>query len=137
MAEYTLNVQHLDKILNKWNERRSLVLWNRLPGKAQTENIKDDNNKMETRSTKRMHKIFMDEPIGSKPCTDIPGISVALGKRLSDLGFDKAYCVLGQFLLFKKDRELFEIWLHLEISANKRHSELCYECLNEWCNQFL
>lgn len=92
---------------------------------------------METRSSKRAHNIFIGEPIKNKPCTDLPGISVVLGKRLTDIGFDKAYCVLGQLLLLKKDKELFQTWLHIEVSANKWQSILCYECLLEWCDQFL
>jgi len=92
---------------------------------------------METRTSKRIHNMFVNEPIGSKPCTDLPGISVVLGKRLGDIGFDKAYSVLGQFLLLKKDKELFQSWLHLEVSANKWQSERCYDCLQEWCDQFL
>lgn len=81
--------------------------------------------------------MFVDEPMGNKSCTDLPGISVVLGKRLSDAGFDKAYCVFGQFLLLKKNKELFQEWLNMEVAANKWQSERCYKCLLEWCNQFL
>jgi hypothetical protein len=92
---------------------------------------------METRNSKRIHSMFVSEPIGSKPCTDLPGISLVLGKRLADIGFDKAYCLLGQFLLLKKDKDLFQEWLNLEVYANKRQSDRCYECLLEWSDQFL
>ena len=92
---------------------------------------------METRDSKRLHNIFISEPIIDKPCTDLPGISVVLGKKLTDIWFDKAYCILGQFLLLKKDKELFQMWLNIEVSANKWQSERCYECLLEWCDQFL
>lgn len=81
--------------------------------------------------------MFVDEPMGNKPCTELPGISVVLGKRLSDAGFDKAYSIFGQLLLLKKDKELFQEWLNMEVAANKWQSERCYECLLEWCDQFL
>ena len=39
------------------------------------------------------------------------GIGDVLGKRLESKGFDKAYVVLGQFLLLKKNRDLFVEWI--------------------------
>ena len=48
---------------------------------------------METRTSKRI-RVFVNEPIGSKPCTDLPGISVVLGKRLVDRGFGIADAAL-------------------------------------------
>jgi barrier-to-autointegration factor len=88
--------------------------------------------------SRKSHRIFVSEPIQDKSVTELPGISTVLGKRLADNGFDKAYCVLGQYLLLKKDKNLFEEWLKMEpINANQWQASRCVECLNEWCEEFL
>jgi hypothetical protein len=35
-------------------------------------------------------------------------ISQVLGKKLEEMDFDKAYVVLGRFLVLKKDEDLFQ-----------------------------
>ena len=62
-------------------------------------------------TTTKKHRRFVSEPMGDKPVTDLAGIGPAIGGRLIEKGFDKAYVVLGQFLLLKKDRDLFVAWL--------------------------
>ena len=47
--------------------------------------------------------------MGQKPVTQLAGIGEALGGRLASKGFDKAYVVLGQFLLLKMNEELFKV----------------------------
>ena len=58
----------------------------------------------------------MAEPMGEKPVTDLAGIGDVLGKRLESKGFDKAYVVLGQFLLLKKDKDLFVDWIKVAMT---------------------
>ncbi len=75
--------------------------------------------------------------MGEKEVTAVAGIGDVLGKRLKDKGFDKAYVLLGQFLLLKKDEELFREWLKDTCGANSNQAGNCYECLNEWCKAFI
>lgn len=49
----------------------------------------------------------------------------------------QAYVVLGQFLLLKKDVELFTEWLKDVSGANVRQAGSCAQCLKEWCDAFL
>lgn len=88
-------------------------------------------------TTTKKHRRFVSEPMGDKPVTDLAGIGPAIGGRLIEKGFDKAYVVLGQFLLLKKDRELFVAWLQETTAANRKYSNDCYNCLSDWCDEFL
>jgi hypothetical protein len=54
-----------------------------------------------------------------------------------DAGFDKAYVVLGQFLVLRKDEEMFLDWIKTTVGANKKQAGDCYNCLKEWCDAFL
>ena len=75
--------------------------------------------------------------MGEKKVTQLAGIGETLGKRLEEKGFDKAYVVLGQFLVLKKDEEMFLDWIKEECGANKKQGGDCYTCLKEWCDAFL
>ncbi|XP_071081162.1 barrier-to-autointegration factor A-like [Haliotis cracherodii] len=88
-------------------------------------------------STSAKHRNFVSEPMGEKPVTELAGIGEVLGGRLCEAGFDKAYVVLGQFLVLKKDDELFQEWLKETCSANAKQSRDCYICLKDWCDSFL
>jgi len=88
-------------------------------------------------TTTKKHRRFVSEPMGDKPVTELAGIGPAIGGRLIEKGFDKAYVVLGQFLLLKKDRDLFVSWLQETADANLKYSRDCYNCLSDWCDEFL
>lgn len=88
-------------------------------------------------STSQKHRNFVAEPMGEKPVTELAGVGEVLGKRLEVAGFDKAYTVLGQFLVLKKEKELFQEWLKDTCNANSKQSSDCYQCLKDWCDEFL
>jgi len=88
-------------------------------------------------TTSQKHRNFVAEPMNEKAVTDLAGIGEVLGKRLTTKGFDKAYVVLGQFLVLKKNRDLFVDWLKDEAGANSKQAADCYQCLNDWCDEFL
>ncbi|XP_075525542.1 barrier-to-autointegration factor-like [Dermacentor variabilis] len=88
-------------------------------------------------STSKKHRNFVSEPMGEKAVTELAGIGDALGGRLKERGFDKAYVVLGQFLELKKDRQSFEGWMKSTCGANSKQAGDCYECLRDWSQEFL
>ncbi|XP_032830049.1 barrier-to-autointegration factor isoform X1 [Petromyzon marinus] len=92
---------------------------------------------LEMSSTSQKHRSFVAEPMGEKPVTALAGIGDTLGGRLIEQGFDRAYVVLGQFLVLKKEEELFKEWLKEVCNANSKQSSDCFTCLREWCDAFL
>ncbi|XP_034826685.1 barrier-to-autointegration factor-like [Maniola hyperantus] len=88
-------------------------------------------------STTKKHRDFVAEPMEEKPVTKLAGVGEVLGKRLKNEGYDKAYVVLGQFLLFKKDKDLFEKFMKETCGADSKRSAECYQCLKIWCDNFL
>ena len=88
-------------------------------------------------STTQKHRNFVDEPMNGKPVTDLAGIGPVLGMRLEAMGFDMAYVVLGQFLILKKNEDLFIDWIKAQTGANNKQAADCYNCLYEWCDEFL
>lgn len=88
-------------------------------------------------TTSQKHRDFVIEPMGDKDVKELAGIGPVLGERLINKGFDRAYVVLGQFLVLKKDEELFSEWLKDECGANAKQQRDCYNCLKDWSNAFL
>jgi len=80
---------------------------------------------------------FVAEPMGEKHVTELSGVGEVLGQQLELLGYNKAYVVLGKFLVLKKNRELFLEWMIDQIGASYHAASECYECLEEWCLEFL
>lgn len=93
------------------------------------------NNNMS--STTQKHRNFVAEPMNDKPVTDLAGIGAVNGQKLISEGFDKAYVLLGQFLLLRKDKELFVDWLKDLIKCNSKQATDCWQCLGDWCAEFL
>uniref|UniRef100_A0A2I3HN08 Barrier-to-autointegration factor n=1 Tax=Nomascus leucogenys TaxID=61853 RepID=A0A2I3HN08_NOMLE len=81
-------------------------------------------------TTFQKHRELVAEPMGEEPV----GI---LGKKPEERGFDKAYVVLGQFLVLKKTEDLFQEWLKDTCGANAKQSQDCFGCLQEWYDAFL
>ncbi|GIY15290.1 barrier-to-autointegration factor [Caerostris extrusa] len=88
-------------------------------------------------STSQKHKNFVSEPMGDKSVNELAGIGEVLSKRLEAKGFDKAYVVLGQFLVLKKHKELFIDWMKDICQANSKQASECYQCISDWCDEFL
>ena len=87
--------------------------------------------------TSQKHRNFVAEPMNDKAVTDLAGIGEVLGQRLESMGFDKAYSVLGQFLVLKKKKDLFVDWVKDNAGANNKQATTCYQCLSDWCDEFL
>ncbi|XP_071370853.1 barrier-to-autointegration factor-like [Centroberyx affinis] len=85
-------------------------------------------------TTSQKHRDFVKEPIGDKAVTALPGIGDVVGGRLEKEGFDKAYMVLGQFLVLRKDPEKFSDWLKKTRGVDKVRARSCTKCLMEWCD---
>ncbi|KHN75384.1 Barrier-to-autointegration factor 1 [Toxocara canis] len=83
---------------------------------------------MSTTSVK--HREFISEPMGEKDVTAVAGIGPTYGEKLTKAGFDKAYVLFGQFLLLKKDKELFIDWLKDETclygKIGKEYGNACF-----------
>ena len=45
--------------------------------------------------------------------------------------------VLGQFLILKKNKDLFIDWIKDLAGANNKQAADCYNCLYDWCDEFL
>ncbi|TKC45499.1 hypothetical protein EI555_012184, partial [Monodon monoceros] len=56
-------------------------------------------------------RTFLSEPIGEKDVAWVDGVSRELAINLCTKGFNKAYILLGQFLLMYKNEAEFQKWL--------------------------
>uniref|UniRef100_A0A8C3WPY7 Barrier-to-autointegration factor-like protein n=1 Tax=Catagonus wagneri TaxID=51154 RepID=A0A8C3WPY7_9CETA len=95
------------------------------------------------RGTKKMDpmsprlRAFLSEPIGEKDVTWIAVISRELAINLVTKGFNKAYILLGQFLLMHKNEAEFQKWLICCCGATECEAQESSNCLKEWCSCFL
>ena len=88
-------------------------------------------------TTSQKHRNFVSEPMGEKLVTELAGIGPVVGGRLQELGFSKAYSLLGQFLVLNKNEDLFIDWLKEDINASSKQAGDCYNCLKDWCEHNL
>ncbi|XP_054430068.1 barrier-to-autointegration factor-like protein isoform X2 [Pteronotus mesoamericanus] len=98
---------------------------------------------LELRGTKKMDhmsprlRAFLSEPIGEKDVVWVDGISHELAINLVTKGFNKAYTLLGQFLLMHKNEAEFQRWLICCCGATECEAQESSNCLKEWCSCFL
>ena len=92
---------------------------------------------IEKLSTSQKHRKFVAEPIDDKSVQDIPGIGKVLGRRLTVLGFNKAYVLLGQYFFLRKKERRFKKWLKRSCNANAKQQRDCYLSLKEWSDRFV
>jgi len=75
--------------------------------------------------------------MGEKDIETLPGIGIVAGTKLRNVGYDKAYILLGQFLIFKKNKALLSDWLREHTKMNQKQLKDCTECLYEWSYNFI
>ena len=86
-------------------------------------------------STHHKRRDFLREPMNGKSVKEVPGIDDALGDRLSDMGFNKAYVLLGQYFFLRMKKRNFKKWLKKTCNANGQQRHDVYKCMKEWCEQ--
>merc|ERR1712227_524985 len=91
----------------------------------------------ECRQHRKKHANFVSEPMGEKEVTEIAGIGETYGQKLKDQGFEKAFNLLGQFLLLNKDEEMFKEWLKEEVGVKGKHLNDCTNCISEWTRSYV
>jgi hypothetical protein len=75
---------------------------------------------------------FERQPIGHKLITEVPGLE-CYENEFNSIGYEKAYHLLGQYLLLNKDNEMFDIWLIKKFpSIISIHRNLCVEAISQW-----
>ncbi|XP_006902141.1 PREDICTED: barrier-to-autointegration factor-like protein-like [Elephantulus edwardii] len=82
-------------------------------------------------------KAFLSEPIGEKDVGWVDGVSHELAINLVTKGFSKAYILLGQFLLLRKNEAEFQKWIICSCGATECEAQESARCLKEWCACFL
>ncbi|XP_044513827.1 barrier-to-autointegration factor-like [Gracilinanus agilis] len=67
--------------------------------------------------------------MGDKSVGYLMGIRKVLGKKFEDKGFDKVQVILVQFLVLKKDKDVFWEWFKETCGVNAKQSQNCFGCL--------
>jgi hypothetical protein len=80
---------------------------------------------------------FVNNRMQNKEIDMVYGIGAIYGEKLRAKGFEKAYHLLGQFLVMSRDQEVFISWLQKEIGFSDKHAHQVSCCMGEWCNNNL
>ena len=76
---------------------------------------------------------FERQPLGEKSIGTVPGITPLIQAEFEEIGFTKAYHLLGQYLIFNKDNILLQSWLSTEInSMGLSNRQQCVEAISQW-----
>ncbi|XP_074593809.1 barrier-to-autointegration factor-like [Brevipalpus obovatus] len=88
-------------------------------------------------TTSKKHAAFTNEPMRDKDVSTLPGVGPALGPRLIEKGYNKAYHVLGMYLCLDNE-EKFKQWFRETAQTNNaKYANDCYNCLREWCDKYI
>jgi len=80
---------------------------------------------------------FCNGNLGGKTILGVCGISKQNALSLAERGYTKAYILLGQFLLFRKEEEFFIEWLKELLIIADEDALHCYSCMRDWCTLHL
>ena len=87
----------------------------------------------------RTYRSFVNEPIGEKLVSELPGIGDAHRRKLNGPGIniERAYELLGVFLSKKKNKEAFKQWLQdkLDYSTENQRKD-CADALEEYFSKY-
>lgn len=89
-------------------------------------------------TTSKKHDNFVKETMyrngDPKEIDEVAGIGAKAKKELTEKGFEYAHMLLGQFLLFNQDEEMFMEFLKENAPClNSKHRQDCFNCFKEWC----
>jgi hypothetical protein len=71
--------------------------------------------------------------LGQRTVMGVCGISKRLAISLAELGYNKAYILLAQFLMFRTEDEFFIEWLRGINEINDEDAQRCSSCIRYWC----
>ena len=81
--------------------------------------------------TSQKHADFVRETMKEKSIGDIAGINGDVEKIFCDKGFNKAYQLLGQYLVFNKNDVIFEEFLKSIFQELKTSDDIKIKRINE------
>ena len=89
--------------------------------------------------TEKKHKDFVKELMKDKPIEMLAGIeNEETILKFNEMGYTKAYNVLGQFLSCARNCEMFEYWLTLYVPCMSPENRIVLiYCLEDWCSHHL
>lgn len=87
-------------------------------------------------STTLKHRIFTGEPMGDKKITEIPGIGPVAEKKFAKHNYNFAYQIFGEYLILKKDVEVFSKFLSDIGGMNAPNIKNCVESIETWSDSF-